>query len=526
MQTVPNNLRIDFLNDTQGFTSAGANLSPNLTTWVSNGGFQQNGSISVTAADVQETDDWYFDYVSPGNGQGEWGTPITTGQIEQYTGGELVFALRNSQALENGTQPDVKLFNVDNAIHYNFPDDYVPQEIDGWAIFRVPLSHDAGWFHSLGDTPTTVETFNEIIINFDGLAIRGSGYSEDNSNALDFVNFRTAEEVASDANGGIYRPEDYDDLLFSLGLGSDASDVLTGTDNSDNLYGGLGDDTIYGHAEADFLFGDAGADRLFGGNGADNFFAGSGDDIVRGGAGNDGINGQSGNDKLFGRIGNDDIHAGAGNDSARGGSGEDTLYGNSDDDKLLGNIGNDSLFGGAGDDSLWGGQNADTLDGASGDDLLVGGKGDDVIFDEFGTNKMSGVGGNDHLTSGGEFAQMYGGLGDDTLTYQGQGSVVMNGGQGSDTFEILGNSATVVVGKHAGADTLIGANTENVDLIIKGIDLETEADAKSWLTEHASVEGQDLWLDIGDGRSLRIIEVIDEENEDTDQVEDFSGFFI
>jgi len=84
------------------------------------------------------------------------------------------------------------------------------------------------------------------------------------------------------------------------------------------LLGGEGVDTLTGGGSAELIFGGGGSDSISGG---------AGDDVLSGDDGNDTINGGTGDDILFGEQGNDKLYGNEGFDMMQGGQGVDTLYG-------------------------------------------------------------------------------------------------------------------------------------------------------------------------------------------------------
>jgi Ca2+-binding RTX toxin-like protein len=140
-----------------------------------------------------------------------------------------------------------------------------------------------------------------------------------------------------------------------------------------------------------------------------------------------------------------------------------TLTGTPGDDSLLGGDGNDSIIGGAGNDTIDGGAGNDTLDGGVGSDLIVGGDGiDTVTYAGQGAiimNLSTGVatvgGDTDTLVGienviGSDYADyiigndaantINGGLGDDSMS-GGAGRDSLLGGDGNDAF-VGGRTAT------------------------------------------------------------------------------------
>lgn len=116
---------------------------------------------------------------------------------------------------------------------------------------------------------------------------------------------------------------DQDD--FTVSVGSDRGDRLTGTGGIDNLFGRGGNDRLDGGAGADVLQGDAGDDRLDGGTGSDLLDGGEGDDRLDGGDQADVLLGEQGRDRIDGGAGHDMIEGGEGDDRLSGGAGADAF---------------------------------------------------------------------------------------------------------------------------------------------------------------------------------------------------------
>jgi Ca2+-binding RTX toxin-like protein/acid phosphatase family membrane protein YuiD len=138
---------------------------------------------------------------------------------------------------------------------------------------------------------------------------------------------------------------------FTLIIGDDEEDVITGSGGIDIIRVKRGDDIVY---------------------------AGGGNDLVFSGRGDDEIYGGGGNDILFGEQGDDTIYGEDGNDFISGGSGSDSLYGGNDNDILFGGGQGDAIYGDAGNDFIFGGAGADLIQGGAGNDLVFLQGGDDT----------------------------------------------------------------------------------------------------------------------------------------------------
>ncbi|MEO0752626.1 MAG: calcium-binding protein, partial [Pseudomonadota bacterium] len=206
----------------------------------------------------------------------------------------------------------------------------------------------------------------------------------------------------------------------------------------------------------------------------------------------------------------------AGGITKQGGAGNDSLDGMDGDDQLIGLEGFDTLTGGDGDDTLSGGDQGDVLSGGDGNDqirsghgfdTLLGGAGDDVLGDWSGWSLLDGGEGDDILRAGAGQDTLIGGEGDDTLT----------GGSKADTFAFDTESGSDQI-----TDFALGEDKIDLQDIAIG-DGEDETSAADFMSENASIDGQDLVLDLGDGRMIRILDVVDEDiGEDP---EDYADIF-
>ncbi len=335
-------------------------------------------------------------------------------------------------------------------------------------------------------------------------------------------------------------------LGHGTGQGRSAQgDVLWGIEGVVGTYSA---DTLVGSADGNHMDGGAGHDRMWGGHGADTLDGGTGHDGMAGGHGDDVIFGGYGDDYLAGGAsGADALDGGAGHDILIGGTGADTLDGGMGDDRLQGGAGADVLAGGAGQDTAdyrgssdgvfismrggkgWGGDaDGDTLTSI---EHVVGSNFDDVLMGGTGTNALSGGGGDDYLNAQGGDDTLAGGAGDDILV-AGSGTVVMAGGAGNDTYRAFADQTTIrIEGANGGPDADVAhgfdLGTDKVD--IAGLALGDTATAAAWLTSHAQIDGADLFLDIGDGRSLRLLDVVDDSpatpNTASASVDDFTMIF-
>lgn len=206
--------------------------------------------------------------------------------------------------------------------------------------------------------------------------------------------------------------------------------------------------------------------------------------------------------------------------------------GNSRDNVITGNNGNNHLDGAWGNDTLIGGGGADTLEGSRGDDTYV--------VDDFGDRVIEAVDrGHDTVESSVSFVlrDHSNHLEDLTLTGSGDnfgtgnwqnnvitgndgnnildgawGNDTLDGGRGNDTL-IGGNHEDVfVLGPENGVDMILGFE-HNIDkLQIQGQDFDAPGaqSRQDFLAERATIQDQDLYIDLGDGHGVYLDEVIDD----------------
>ncbi len=327
-------------------------------------------------------------------------------------------------------------------------------------------------------------------------------------------------------------------------------DVFQGDADDNEFFAQSGDDTLIGHGGDDYLESWLGDDVLRGGNGSDALYGWSGNDTLYGGQGNDHeLYGWDGNDKVFGGKGQDDLYGGEGRDRLFGGKGDDYLSGGNGRDKIVGGDGDDgvegshgrdSVFGGRGNDYLEGGHGRDlirggkghdTIDGGTGADRLFGGKGDDEIIGGLGDDKLFGKGGHDNLYAQAGNNTLSGGSGDNSFS-DGSGDDLIQSTGGFDDIYLGGGNNTIV----ADADkTLINVahdttgtggfsdgvtEVENFDIgqdeiwvdVVGSTGEANDPDFKEFLTGEISIDGEDAVLLLGDGRSLKLIDVVDDES--------------
>ena len=111
---------------------------------------------------------------------------------------------------------------------------------------------------------------------------------------------------------------------------------------------------------------------------------------------------------------------------------------------------------------------------------------------------MDGGAGNDVLRAGAGEDTLIGGAGDDTMT----------GGFHDDTFQVGANEGNDEI-----TDFTLGEDKLDLTDITFGDDAGAgEVNMQEFFTENVSVEGEDLFLDLGEGMSIKLLGIIDEEN--------------
>jgi Ca2+-binding RTX toxin-like protein len=251
------------------------------------------------------------------------------------------------------------------------------------------------------------------------------------------------------------------------GIGSNASNRITGNSGHNHLVGGAGADALDGGGSDDDLDGGAGGDALFGGAGFDYARYDSAPVGVYANLLNPSVNNGDAAGDSYSSI--EGLIGSAQADILAGDHGANALYGMAGDDFLVGNGGPDTLVGGDGFDyaHYFGasvGVYANLLDpsvnngDAAGDNYssiegLVGTAHGDILAGDNAGNALLGFSGNDVLVGNGGPDTMTGGLGDDAYSVDQAGDVVVeNPGEGNDTV----NAAIAYA---------LGANVENLVLV-------------------------------------------------------------
>ncbi len=173
---------------------------------------------------------------------------------------------------------------------------------------------------------------------------------------------------------------------------------------------------------------------------------------------------------LFGISNSENIVSQDGNDTIYGNSGEDTLLGQSGNDTIFGTTSSEFINGGYGNDIIYGNGGTDTLIGSFGDDLIYGGAGNDTIF---------GNGGNDLIDSGAGFDTVW--LGNGSAT------IVLEKKSGYDTINNFQLGATQL--KKDSFDNLAFADIANGVQIFMGLDLLAVVSGQSASSFNNNIDG-------------------------------------
>lgn len=255
---------------------------------------------------------------------------------------------------------------------------------------------------------------------------------------------------------------DYSQIGFKVTIDLDEGmayypGYLAGADHFTNIENAIG--TAYD----DRLIGNDGANTLIGGAGNDVLNGGAGDDILRGGAGNDTIDGGAGYDvlDLSDATGAVSVNMAAGTVSGAG-IGTDHF---TNIEEILFGTGNDQVTGGNGDDSFDGGAGNDIINGGAGDDTLSGGLGDDTIDGGSGDDVVSGGIGNDTLKAGSGDDKVDGGDGNDIID-AGSGDDIILTGAGAD--KVNAGSGNDIIDGGLGDDILTGGSGGDVFVFTAG----------------------------------------------------------
>lgn len=356
-----------------------------------------------------------------------------------------------------------------------------------------------------GDDTLVGGSDNDVIDGGDGndLAYYAGRISDYDIEYLGGTDFRITDHVAgrngSDLLTGVERLifGDTSARPFTIRLGDDGANVLTGNSGPDLFFGFGGNDTFTALDDNDVLWGGPGADTLDGGAGLfdtvryDDSVAGvtvdlsdanpeSGGDaegdvlanieyVVGSSTGANTLTGTALNNILVGGDAADTLNGFSGNDTLNGGAGFDTadfsdvgtsVTINLTTDPFGGNLlvsgtnfsfyligieaylgvtkftgsnSADQVGGSAGADSLNGMSGDDTLSGAGGNDTLIGNSGHDWLDGGDGNDLLSGYQGKDVLLGDAGDDKLFGNVDDDTL-YGEAGDDLLVGGTGIDTL--------------------------------------------------------------------------------------------
>ena len=299
---------------------------------------------------------------------------------------------------------------------------------------RIGLDRNLNGILNFDELPPVVATFTGIPSEYDFVLNGGDIDVTDLVPARDGLQTITAGTLTADFAG----------VTYTLMVGTNGVDILTGGnadeliigfDGADTLRGLNGNDALIGGAGVDRLYGDNGNDILGGGDDNDIMFPGLGDDNAQGGDGSDLIvladpgnpanvfnggpgtgdvlllaNGygtftmtsQQGFERFNGGDGDDNIDWSSATTSVniRGNNGNDTLQGGSSNDILYSGIGNDTLMGNGGNDLVVLSDPANlsnVFDGGTGTDrlLLASGYGSFTMASQQGFEKFTGGDGDD-----------------------------------------------------------------------------------------------------------------------------------
>jgi len=305
----------------------------------------------------------------------------------------------------------------------------------------------------------------------------------------------------------------------------DAAFVGDGSNNE--FYANSGDDTLIGKGGDDYLEGWVGDDLLRGGKDDDDLYGWDGHDTLFGGKGNDELYGWDGRDKMHGGKGDDELYGWDGRDSLFGGKGEDNLYGWHGKDLIRGGQGDDDIYGGTGNDRLFGGKGEDEIYGGTGNDKLFGKGGDDELYAQSGNNTMDGGWGDNGFTDG---------SGDDLILSNGRFDDVDLGG-GNNTVVADADVTQINVAHEGFEDGGFSdgvTEVENFDLgqdilnlvVVGGSLNASDAGFKDFVTGEISIDGDDAFLSLGDGRSLKMINVVDDDSVTAEDLTDAIFFDI
>jgi uncharacterized protein len=316
----------------------------------------------------------------------------------------------------------------------------------------------------------------------------------DEPNVLDYnTEFKTAGQISSLYDSGVYRSSDHDPVIVGLNLrnkieGTPLADILRGTSRNDDINGFSGNDVLLSGVGIDP---NAGTDTLNGGAGNDDYGIYNSNTVINE-ANNEGI------DSIWTAVDytqpdNVEIMYLLGNLTGNGNNGNNIIVGYDVESHVIyGFGGDDTIIGGAGTDIIDGGNGADYLNGGLGNDDLQGGAGNDVLEgsgDDGGSDRFTGGAGDDaygvyslqtmvveeadngndtvwteinySLTDNVENLSLVGNI---TGNGNARNNVILNYDDGNQTMNGLGGNDTIIGG--GGNDTIDGG--EGADYLSGG----------------------------------------------------------
>ncbi|MEO0358749.1 MAG: M10 family metallopeptidase C-terminal domain-containing protein, partial [Pseudomonadota bacterium] len=183
------------------------------------------------------------------------------------------------------------------------------------------------------------------------------------------------------------------------------------------------------------------------------------------------------------------------------------------DDELFGTFADNHLEGFAGDDVLFGSRGNDRLEGDQGDDRLFGGQGDDVLFGGAGDNRLDGGAGDDVIRALGNQDEVWGDKGNDMIFAGADETTIM--------FESLNEYET-----EEELDTIHNFDVATDKIHVQGMFTNDQEDVFGFLDSGAvEVQGEDLYMDLGDGRAIKLIDVV-EDDQDPNNLDNFVNIFV
>lgn len=390
----------------------------------------------------------------------------------------------------------------------------------GLAIERLEAASKADGLYLFGNT------WYQTIVGHDGDDTIHGGAGNDwayysFSNAGVTVDLTVTRQSGGHAEG---------DTLKSIEnlRGSLSADTLIG--KSGGFTGGPVNNTHYGEAGDDYIEDSYGSNTLYGGAG-DDTLVGSGTNgaivgfgsLLISGAGNDtlegGVSTNSGGDTLAGGMGNDTYRVTSNGDIAVGADGghdtpisdvddwdmdtpghagiEDAILGtgkilraNALDNHVTGNGKANEIFGRAGDDTLLGKAGTDTLRGGLGDDTYAIDGGDVIVELAFGRTDTVRSAQSHTLGNNLENLTLTG-----ILSVNGTGNAkanVIKGNAAANTLEGRGGNDVYVTD---GADVIVEALGEGVDLVESSGDITLSANVENLVLTGTAVSGTGNALD-------------------------------